>query len=158
MKRTDLSLKLQKILKEVPYVTIASVCPDGRPWNTPVWGAFDDDLNLYWASWPKNQHSLNIAQCPKLFAVMYDSRAAEGDGLGIYIEMEAAMLTQKQDIDAARKVYTTNFGENLQHEPFTGACPRRLYKAVPQRLWFNGDAYIKGNFIDVRREVRAAKT
>lgn len=157
MKRTDLPRKLQQILTEVPYVTLASVCPDGKPWNTPVYGCFDKDLNLYWASWPKNQHSLNIAQSPRIFAVVYDSRAAEGDGLGIYIEMNAKMLTGKREIAQGRKIYTTNFGETLDHQPFTGLCPRRLYKASARRLWYNSDAYIKSNFIDVRREVVVSK-
>lgn len=154
MKRTDLPSRLRKILAEVPYVTLASVCPDGRPWNTPVMGRFDDELNLYWASWPKNQHSQNVAQNPNIFVVIYDSRAPEGDGIGIYIEMRVKMLTRKADIAKARQVYTTNFGEDLQHEPFLGECPRRLYRATPCKLWFNSDAYIKGNFIDVRQEIK----
>ncbi|HTH71910.1 MAG TPA: pyridoxamine 5'-phosphate oxidase family protein [Candidatus Pristimantibacillus sp.] len=157
MKRTDLPPQLSKILTEVPYVTLASVCPDGRPWNTPVWGCFDDVLNLYWASWPKNQHSQNVAHDPRIFVVSYDSRATEGDGLGIYMEMTAKMLTGKREIEQARKIYTTNFGEDLQHEPFTGKCPRRLYKATVQKIWFNSDAYIKGNFVDIRREVTAKR-
>lgn len=154
MKRTDLPQRLQKILTEVPYVTLASVCPGGQPWNTPVWGYFDDRLNLYWASWPKNQHSQNITLSPDIFVVVYDSRAPEGDGIGIYLEMTAKMLTGKTDIEKARRVYATDFGESLLHEPFTGECPRRLYKATPRKLWFNSDAYIKGNFIDVRREIK----
>lgn len=153
MKRTDLPQYLQKILIEVPYVTLASVCADGRPWNTPVRGYFDDELNLYWASWPKNQHSQNIALNPDVFAVIYDSRASEGDGIGIYMQMTAEILTRESQIKQARTIYTTNFGEN-SHNPFTGECPRRLYKAAPRKLWFNSDAYIKGNFIDVRREIK----
>ncbi len=156
MQRTDLPAVLAKILTEVPYVTLASVCPDGTPWNTPVWGYFDDNLNLYWASWPKNQHSRNIAHNPRIFVVAYDSRAAEGDGIGIYLEMSAKMLSGKREIEQGRKMYKTNFGENLAHEPFTGACPRRLYKAAAHKAWYNSDAYIKGNFVDVRREIKPA--
>lgn len=155
MKRTSLPTELRRILTEVPYVTLATVCPDGKPWNTPVWGYFDDDLHLYWASWPRNQHSLNIARDPRIFVVMYQSDAPEGEAVGIYLEMTARKLTRPAEIAAARQVYATNFGENLQHEPFTGACPRRLYKATPQRVWSNSDAYIQGNFIDVRREIAA---
>ena len=153
MKRTDIPKQLQKLLKVVPYVTLATVCPDGNPWNTPVRGYFDDNLNLYWASWPQNQHSQNIAHNPSVFAVVYDSRAKEGAGIGVYMQMTAKLLTQKDDVVWARGIYTTNFGENLQHEPFLGECPRRLYKAVPHKIWRNTDDYVKGNFVDVRRAV-----
>jgi hypothetical protein len=153
MKRTDLPASLKNILRRVPYVTLATVCPNGQPWNTPVWGYFDDELNLYWASWPGNQHSLNIATSPSIFVVVYDSAAPEGTAMGIYMEMDARMLSSRKDIAQGRKVYTTQFGENLSHEPFAGTCPRRLYKATLKKAWHNSDSYIKGNFIDIRREV-----
>lgn len=153
MKRTDLPEHLRRLAANVPYVTLASVCPDGRPWNTPVWGYFDDHMNLYWASWPGNQHSRNIACDPHIFVVLYDSHASEGEGFGLYLQMEARMLCSKQAISRARRVYTTTFGEDLTHEPFTGDCPRRLYKAMPRKLWCNSDGYIQDNFIDIRREL-----
>jgi general stress protein 26 len=123
MKRTDLPQELHPLVGGTPYVTIASVCPDGSPWNTPVWGYFDDELNLYWASWPNNQHSRNIASNPRIFVVLYDSHAPEGEATGLYMEMTARVLSSKRAIAQGRKVYTTNFGENLTHEPFAGECP-----------------------------------
>lgn len=153
MKRTDLPAQLAKILTEVPYVTVASVCPNGEPWNTPVRAYFDENLSLYWASWPKNQHSRNIAHTPHIFAVVYDSTASGDDALGLYMEMTARMLTKTLEIEQARTVYITNFGENLEHGPFIGECPRRLYKATVRKIWYNSDDYIDGNFIDVRRKI-----
>jgi len=110
---------------------------------------------MYWASWPGNQHSRNIAGNPNIFVVVYRSNAGEGDGLGVYLEMTARELTRSAEIAAARRIYTTDFGEDLSHEPFKGGCPRRLYKAVPRRVWCNTDAYIRGNFVDKRREIVA---
>lgn len=153
MKRTELSTKLQRLITDVPYVTIASVCPDGTPWNTPVWGCFDDTLNLYWASWPKSQHSINIANNPQIFVVIYRSDAPEGEAVGLYLEMRARQLRTATAIEPARRVYTTNFGEDLSHEPFKGSCPRRLYKAAPIRVWVNDDDVYRSGFIDVRRQL-----
>lgn len=150
IKRTDLPIQLQALLADIPYVTLATTCPDGTPWNTPVFGYFDESLNLYWASWVKNQHSRNIAAKPHIFAVVFNSKAAEGEGLGIYFQMTARAIKDPRQVVDARRIYTTKFGENLQHEPFIDACPRRLYKAVPQRIWYNTDAHIKGNFVDKR--------
>jgi general stress protein 26 len=156
MKRTELPPSLRQLLEDVPYVTLATVCPTGKPWNTPVFGCFDDELNLYWASWPKNQHSRNIERNRHVFVVAFRSDAPEGEGFGIYLEMKAEKLSDAKDIAAARKIYTSSFGENFDHEPFIGDCPRRLYKAVPQRVWSNSDAYIKGAFVDIRRQVTPA--
>jgi hypothetical protein len=153
MKCTDLPEPVQIALRTVPYATIATICPDGRPWNTPVFAVFDDDLSMYWASWPRNQHSLNIAHNPRIFVVVYNSLAPEGEGFGVYLEMTATMLRGKKAIARARHIYTTTFGETLDHEPFTGACPRRLYQATVERIWMNSEAYIHGNFVDIRREI-----
>ena len=35
------------------------------------------------------------------------------------------------------------------HE-YLGDKPRRIYKAVPQKMWLNSDASINGNFVDTR--------
>jgi uncharacterized protein YhbP (UPF0306 family) len=150
MKRTDLPADLQQLLSAVQYASIASVCPDGSPWNTPVSGVFDEELNLYWASWTQNQHSLNIAASSNIFVTVYDSRTAEGVAVGLYLQMKAKKLTKWPQIEQARRVYTTNFGEDGTHDPFAGTCPRRLYKATPYKIWCNGDDYIRGNFVDVR--------
>lgn len=153
MKRTDLPQQLQEILRRVAYVTLATVCPDGQPWNTPVFGCFDENLNLFWASWTKNQHSRNIADNANLFAVIYDSRTAEGDGLALYLQMTAKVLNQEKEVVQAREFYRTDFGENLKHEPFLGKCPRRLYKAVPLKIWHNANESIRGDIVDVRRSI-----
>lgn len=87
MKCTYLPKNLVALLTEVPYIAVATVCPDGRPWNTPVRGYFDDQLTLYWVSWVKNQHSQNIACDPRIFAVIYSSCAPEGTAVGLYLEM-----------------------------------------------------------------------
>lgn len=36
---------------------------------------------------------------------------------------------------------------------FQGDMPRRVYKAVPEKFWINGDSDVNGNFIDIRQEV-----
>lgn len=89
MKRTQLPKELRELLYRLPYATIATVCPDGQPWNTPVFARWDDELNLYWVSHKQAQHSLNIARQPRIFVVIYDSMVPEGEGLGLYLAMRA---------------------------------------------------------------------
>lgn len=42
-----------KVIKKIEYINIASITPEGLPWNTPVYTAFDKNLNFYWMSWKK---------------------------------------------------------------------------------------------------------
>ena len=49
--------KAAKVIKSILYINIASITPNGKPWNSPVYCAFDKNLNYYWFSWKENQHS-----------------------------------------------------------------------------------------------------
>ncbi|MFZ2522067.1 MAG: pyridoxamine 5'-phosphate oxidase family protein [Minisyncoccia bacterium] len=49
-----------KILKDMKYMTIATVCEDGSPWNTPVAPNLKNDLVFTWGSSENSIHSQNI--------------------------------------------------------------------------------------------------
>lgn len=65
---------------------------------------FDDDLNLYWASWKENQHSRNIAHDPRIFVAVYDPQIALGQGEGLYQQMMTQALKSADELRAARQV------------------------------------------------------
>jgi Pyridoxamine 5'-phosphate oxidase len=69
------------------YITIATADSNGQPWNTPLYAAYDEHYNFYWASWTESVHSRNIRQNPAVFLVVYDSTVPEGTGEGIYINL-----------------------------------------------------------------------
>lgn len=150
MRRTDLPKRFQKLLADIPYTTIATTCPDGTPWNSPIVSYFDDDLNLYWASWTRNQHSLNIAGNPNIFAVVFDSSAPLGQGEALYFQMKTRKLENPDDIEAAKKIYLDRYGEDTCRHPFAGTCPRRVYRAEPIKVWSNIDGARGAHFVDVR--------
>lgn len=155
MKRTDLPARFQELLKHIPYVTIATVCPNGQPWNSPVVGKFDDHLNLYWASWKNNQHSQNVAHEPRIFVVIYDSQVPEGQGEGLYLQMRAHAL-QVDELKEAQKIYDASFFRHeFSHDQFLETCPQRIYKAVPEHVWYNVDGEDQGHFVDKRVELTA---
>ncbi len=153
MKRTDLPERFQRLLEHIPYVTIATVCPNGQPWNSPVVGRFDDDMNLYWVSWKKNQHSKNVAHDARIFAVIYDSRVPEGQGEALYLQMSAHAL-RRDELAEAQKIYDPSFfTHRVTHQQFFGRCPQRIYKAVPEKIWCNVDGEEAGHFVDTRAEL-----
>lgn|SRR3990167_5091914 len=153
----DLSEKAKKIIEKILYITIATVSKDGQPWNSPVFSAYDESYNFYWNSWKENQHSKNIAENNKVFIVIYDSTVPERMGEGVYIQAKAFMITDEKEIEEARMLLSKRKSKpsSKLRSPaeFLGEYPRRVYKAVPEKVWVNGNGDINGNYIDIRTEV-----
>lgn len=144
------------IIENIQYMTVATVCEDGTPWNSPVATAYDEDLNFYWKSWTENQHSKNIVRNQGIFIVIYDSRAKAGEGEGVYIKAIAKPLLEheEQDIVDAYTVLKNRSGfASSEYTEFVKGIPRRIYKAVPQQIWMNDGSSKNGGFIDIRHEL-----
>lgn len=148
--------KARDIISKIIYINIASVSKGGEPWNTPVYSAFDSDYNFYWASWKENQHSTNIAENPDVFLTVYDSTAPEGTGEGVYIQAIAHELKDVEEIRQALAILYRRKNqdpEKRKPEWFLGDYPRRVYKAIPERVWMNGNGDVNGNYVDIRLEI-----
>ena len=103
-----------KILKEMKYMTIATVCADGSPWNSPVAHSSLKELVFYWGSTEDSIHSQNIKRDKRVFVVIYDSTAPEGTGVGVYMKGIAEELDEKEGLI-------------------------RMYRFIPQQIWINDD-------------------
>lgn len=150
--------KAQNIIEKILYITIATSSKDGTPWNTPVYSAYDKKYNFYWASWKKSQHSKNIRENNQVFLVIYDSTVPEGTGEGVYIKAKVYMLTEEKEISHALSYLDgrVNKKKNLKTRTaqFQGDKPRRVYKAVPEKVWMNTEGEINGEYVDKRVEIR----
>ena len=157
----DLSKRAKEIIKDIIYITLATSSKDGQPWNSPVYSAYDKDYNFYWGSWRENQHSKNIAENNRIFVAIYDSKAKEGTGEGVYILAKAYMLEDEEEVKRALGYLDGRVGKKKDSatrvKQFLGDKPRRIYKAVPEKFWVNGDGDINGEYIDVRFEVNPRK-
>ena len=107
------------------YATIATVCEDGQPWNTPVAVAFDDAYTMYWVSSRSSRHSQNIDRDPRIFVVLYNSRSSKGEG--VYFAMTAQALEREEDIRHAGTYYDLAFFTlpDGTLPTFRDACPSR---------------------------------
>lgn len=150
---TDYINHAKTILENIIYATVATSTKDGQPWNSPVRCVYDKDLNIYWFSDKEGQHSKNVRENEDVFIVLYDSTIPEGDGEGVYIQAKAYEVTDPDEVTHARRIKK---GADYSRSPddFLGDAVRRVYKAVPQKVWMN-DAEIKdGVFIrDFRVEI-----
>ena len=119
-----------RILKKIQYMTIATVCSDGSPWNTPVAPTFDDEFVFHWGSNEESVHSKNVRNEKRVFVVIYDSTAPSGTGEGVYMS-----------------------GEAQERDEYKGTL--RLYTFRPDKVWINDEEQDEaGNFKkDVRIEI-----
>ena len=150
--------KAAGIIKKIIYITLATVSKDGQPWNSPVYSAFDKDINFYWTSDKEGVHSNNVRDNGKVFGVVYDSTAPEGTGEGVYFLGKAYELTDTEEIQVARSTTQSRKDKKAgEHDyiNFTGDAIRRIYKFVPEKVWMNDDAKDEnGNYVkDIRVEV-----
>ncbi len=142
------------IIDTIEYLTIATVCPDGTPWNSPVYTVYDSDLNFYWKSWVENQHSQNVAHNGDVFLVLYDSRSPAGTGEGVYIQAKACVVEEEEERHKAHLLLKRRAGSSFSsYDTFVEANVRRVYKAVPQKIWMNDGSSKHGDYIDVRHEL-----
>ncbi len=145
------------LINRISYITIATAGSDGHPWNTPVYSAFDSDLNFYWFSDKNAQHSKNLRENKNVFLVIYDSTVPEGTGEGVYIKAEAENLSDKSDILTALHLLDSRVGKTKQRNAsdFSGDAVLRGYKAKTQKVWMNRDEEDEqGQYVcDIRVEV-----
>jgi general stress protein 26 len=146
----DAATDAARIIKAIEYLTIATVDDSGRPWNTPVYSAFDLALNFYWASDRRSVHSANIVRNPNVFLAIYDSTVPAGTGEGVYVRAIASMLEARDVVSAALKVLDQREGGEHTPEQFLGEMPRRVFSARATDVWINGDGEKNGHFVDVR--------
>jgi uncharacterized protein YhbP (UPF0306 family) len=146
-----------EIIKEILYITIASVSADGQPWNTPVYSAFDKDLNFYWFSDKNSQHSRNVRGNNKVLLVIYNSTVPEGTGEGVYVKATVSELNTSEEILAAKAVLDERVGKEKERnaDNYMGDAVLRGYKATAVQVWMNDDDKDEdGNYIrDIRVEV-----
>ncbi len=152
----DLIARAREIIEKIIYITIASVTPEGKPWNSPVYSAYDkDSYTFYWVSPRAAQHSKNIEANPNVFLAIYDSTVPEGTGEGVYVQAKASVVTDPKEMAKAIYFLYTRKKKKLRDvSHFLDMRPRRIYKAVPEKVWLNSDEKIGDENIDIRIEIK----
>lgn len=150
--------KARRIIADNIYMTIATASPNGEPWISPVFFAYDDAYNLYWVSERASRHSGLIRDNDRVAIVIFDSRAPEGESDGVYFEAHAQELEDKKELEHAiavlgERVTVDEFRVEGAHE-VTGDGVWRIYKAVPEKTYtLSKGEYRDGQYVDTRVEV-----
>lgn len=150
----NLLTKSKEIIEKIEYLNIASITPEGLPWNSPAYCSYDKELNFYWLSWKENQHSKNVRNNPNVFATIYDSTVPASTGIGVYFQGKTYELSNPVEIVIGLKcVYSRSKHKMRDTITFLTTYPRRVYKFVPEKAWINGTGKIEENPIDTRIEL-----
>lgn len=145
--------KVQKLIKEINYITIATVDEYGNPWCSPLNCAYDDDFNFYWKSPADCQHSRNIVANGKVFFVLFDSKVSVDKGVGIYFKGKAIQLEEDRidEIQKGSDLIAAKVGKiGSLAMKFIKFKPRRVYKAIPEEIWINTVKIVNLENIDGR--------
>ena len=133
---SDLVARALELLNGPPYFNVATES-DGQPWNTPVWAARGRNLSLYWSSWIKAVHSVNIEKNPRVFLTLFDSTRKRGTNnlRCLYLQCAAAAVVGP---DEAREAATLLYpGEVVELADFLETGQKRFYRATPMKAWIN---------------------
>ena len=146
--------RTRHLLERVGNGSLATVSPDGRPWNSPLLIAFDAELRFYWSSQVDAEHSRNIAVRPDVFLVVFDSTQPDQSGGAVYIRATARELSDEASIRAALASLARRKNEPPKPPAdFTGPQRRRVYQAVPNVMWTNILKDVNGYYFDERIEI-----
>ena len=147
--------RAKALIAKIPYIVVATIFKDGMPWNAPVFTAYDEKYNFYWGTYRDSQKSRNIRHNKNVFLVIYDSNDPPGEGFGVYIKAVAEELSDLKEIEFAHKLlWNRHVVPYWKLEQVQGDAPIRLYKAVPEKAWVNGEGRENGHYIDTRIEIK----
>lgn len=141
----------RRTLDRVPNASLATVSPDGRPWNSPLYVAFDANFSFYWSSHVDAVHSLNIAAKPEILLVVFDSIASDQTGSAVYFRGKARELAEGVSVKRALDCLARRKND-VPKTPadFAAPYPRRVYQAVVDTIWTNVVKEADGHYFDER--------
>lgn len=137
------------IIESNLYCTLSTCTPDGFPWASPVFFAYDRSWNLYWSSATASQHSQNLyANQGRVAIAIYSTRVDEGKGQGLYLNGTASELAPEQT-SAIMQLLLERTDRSLIRTEADYLAPsyRRIYHFRPQKVWITGERMAFGNVL-----------
>jgi uncharacterized protein YhbP (UPF0306 family) len=143
----ELLQKAQQLLSDIIFCAVSTCSPDGIPWMSPVFFAFDKQINLYWSSAVTARHTQNIYNnTGKAAIAVYPSDRGEGCSEGVYLSGVVAELVS-EEVPAAMLLLGKRAGSPIERIPsdYLGESPRRIFRFQPEEAWITGQRLQVGN-------------
>ncbi|WP_448571058.1 pyridoxamine 5'-phosphate oxidase family protein [Trichothermofontia sp.] len=134
------------LIASIPYCTLSTCSPDGWPWVSPIFFAYDAAWRIYWSSAIAARHSQNLYhnQGRAVIAIYNSHRSVEGPK-GLYLQGCAAEVDPPQVALAMHRLFE-RAGNQPDRTPqdYLGDSPRRLYCFRPEAVWITGERLAVG--------------
>lgn len=140
--------QVRRIIASNIYCTLSTCSVDCIPWISPVFFAFDINLNIYWSSAVASKHSQNLyLNAGRIAIAMFDSSPSEETAEGVYCSGNAVELQSRDDVEAAleRLLARARRKHNRTADDYLGNSSRRIYRFQPQEVWVTGERIAVGN-------------
>ena len=151
----QLAEKAKELIEKIIYINLATT-HNNIPWNTPLVATYDAEYNFYWRSAKEAIHSINIKENGKVFITIFDTHKQNWKlREAVYIQATARELVNEEEINQILPLLDKRAGTSFGNATnFLNASPRRVYKAIPEKVWINVDEEIDGQFVDKRVEIK----
>lgn len=130
-----------QLIRYSQTLSLSTVTPEGRPWVSDCFVAYDEGLNFFWTSPHDTHHSEYIGANGRVVLHTSNDNMPPNAGLGrgVYIHAEAAALGDEATIRYAMDYLSSRSGEVPLRGPesFLGESPLRIYQAVPDEVRVN---------------------
>ena len=136
---TDFIQMAKDIIDSNRYMVLGTADEAGVPWVTPLWYAQSDYRRFVWVSSPDRRHSQNVRARPAVSIVIFDSRAAVGNAMAVYMSARADELSGaelERDItcfDSASQAQ--GLSRRWALVDVVAPAPYRLYRATVSQHW-----------------------
>ncbi len=108
---------------------------DDKPWVATVYFVADDELNVYWLSWPERRHSREIAEQADVAATVVIK--TDRPVIGVQLEGTATEVQDAGEVQQVMERYVAKYGEGQKfYDAFVaGTNKHHMYKLAPSAVW-----------------------
>lgn len=125
---------LKDYLTSARLVQIATAS-DGRPWVCTVYFVVDNELNLYWLSYPARRHSQEIEQNSQVAAAVVVK--ADQPVVGVQLEGRVSVVSEGEVVKEVMGHYIRKYdaGKDFYNHFIHGTNKHHLYKCTPNKVY-----------------------
>ena len=105
----------------------------GQPWVCSVYFVVDEQLNIYWLSWPERRHSQELAKNPKAavtIAIKTDLPVVGLGAEGVVNEVKNAKIVKKM---ADKYIEKYDFAQTFYERFIAGKNEHKMYVLKPKK-------------------------
>jgi hypothetical protein len=139
-KNPEVIAKASRIIADNIYCTLSTCSPDGIPWVSPLFFAYDRHCNIYWSSAILSKHSQNIYNNHGRVAIaIFASNVSEGTPEGLYFYGIASEV-KPEETEKVMQLLMNRTRIKVHRTPadYLDDSPRRIYQCQPQQAWVTG--------------------